>query len=193
MAIDWPAGRLFAEVGLPQEQVSTGCKFVFPEPGAPNALLLARSVVLDIQSCPRPTPWASTERHAAMRNYPCNSPEAAARLVALVLIADGHVSRSEVDTLDLLGAAHDLGLEPDGMPRIVQTLCEDLLLGADASGSLFANIDESALASLMAEVTDPSLRAKVVHLATAVAHADRHLSDGEALVLAAASRHWCTA
>jgi len=128
-----------------------------------------------------------------MRNYPCNSPEAAARLVALVLIADGHVCRSEVDALDQLGAAHALGLEPDGMPQIVQTLCEDLLLGADASGSMMANLDESALAALMAEVTDPSLQAKVVVLATAVARADRHLADGEALVLAAASRHWLAA
>lgn len=125
-----------------------------------------------------------------MRTYPCNSPEAAARLVALVLIADGHVCRSEIDALDQLGAAQELGLEPDAMPKIVQTLCEDLLLGADASGSLVANIDESALASLMAEVTDPSLQAKVVHLATAVAKADHYLADGEVLVLAAASRHW---
>ena len=125
-----------------------------------------------------------------MRNYPCNSPEAAARLVALVLIADGHVCRSEIEALDHCGAEHELGLAPDAMPRILQTLCEDLLLGADASGSLVAHIDESALASLMAEVSDPSLRAKVVRLAMAVAKADRHLADGEALVLEAASRHW---
>ena len=34
-----------------------------------------------------------------MRSYPCNSPQAAARIVALLLIADGHVSRSEMDAL----------------------------------------------------------------------------------------------
>jgi len=125
-----------------------------------------------------------------MRNYPCNSPEAAARLVALVLIADGHVCRSELDALDQLEAARELGLGPNAMARIVQTLCEDLLLGADASGSLVAHLDEGALAALLAEVTDPSLQAKVVILATAVAHADRYLADGEAVMLAAASRHW---
>lgn len=125
-----------------------------------------------------------------MRTYPCNSPEAAAQVVALVLIADGHVCRSEIEALEHLGAAHELGLEPGAMSRIVQTLCEDLLLGADASGSLVANIDDGALASLMAEVTDPLLRTKVVRLATAVANVDRHVADGEALVLEAASRHW---
>ncbi len=128
-----------------------------------------------------------------MRTYPCNSPEAAARLVALVLIADGHVCRSELDALDRFDAARELGLQPDVMPRIVQTLCEDLLLGAYTSGSLLANVDDGALASLMAEVTDPALRDKVLRLANAVAGADRHLAEGEALVLEAASRHWCMA
>lgn len=125
-----------------------------------------------------------------MRTYPCNSPEAAARLVALVLIADGHVCRSEVVMLERLDAARELGLAPDAMPKIIQTLCEDLLLSADASGSMVAHLDESALAALMAEVTDPSLQAKVLELATAVANADHHLADGESLVLIAASRHW---
>lgn len=34
-----------------------------------------------------------------MRSYPANSPEAAARIVALALVADGHVSLIEIDTL----------------------------------------------------------------------------------------------
>lgn len=125
-----------------------------------------------------------------MRTYPCNSPEAAARLVALVLISDGHVCRSEIDALARLDAASELGLARDALPRIIQTLCEDLLLSAYASGSLLGNLDECALAALMAEVSDPTLQAKVIVLASAVAHADRHLADGEALVLAAARRHW---
>ena len=125
-----------------------------------------------------------------MRTYPCNSPEAAARLVALVLIADGHVCRSELDALDHAEAARELGLQPDAMPGIVQTLCEDLLLGAYASGSLLANVDDDALASLMAEVTDPVLRERVLRLAVAVADADQHLAEGEVLVLEAARRHW---
>lgn len=125
-----------------------------------------------------------------MRTYLCNSPEAAARLVALVLIADGHVCRSEIDVLDQLAVARELGLPPDAMPGIIQTLCEDLLLGTDASGSLLANVDDRALACLMAEVTDPVLRGKVLRLAGAVASADRHLADGEVLVIEAARRHW---
>ncbi len=125
-----------------------------------------------------------------MRSFPRNSPEAAARIVALVLIADGHVCRSEFDVLTQLDAAHELGLPPDGLPRAVQTLCEDLLMGSYSGGSLIAQVDESALAALMAEVDDPLLQAKILTLATAAAQADHHLAEGEALVLEAARRYW---
>ncbi len=125
-----------------------------------------------------------------MRAYPRNSPEAAARIVALVLIADGHVCRSEIDALSQLDAPRELGLDPDGLRRIVQTLCEDLLMGDAGSGSMMASVDDSALASLMAEVDEPALQRKVLRLAVAAARADEHLADGETLVLEAARRHW---
>jgi len=78
-----------------------------------------------------------------------------------------------------LGGCASLGLQPDAISGIVQSLCEDLLLGAYASGSLLANVDDGTLASLMAEVTDPVLRGRVLRLAVAVAAADRHLAEGE--------------
>jgi hypothetical protein len=125
-----------------------------------------------------------------MRSYPRNSPEAAARIVALVLIADGHVCRSEFDAFVQLGGPRELGLPSDSLPRILQTLCEDLLMGDPGSGSLLGAVDEAALASLMAEVDDPALQRKVMRIAAAAARADRHLADGEALVLSAARRFW---
>ena len=63
-------------------------------------------------------------------------------------------------------------------------------MGAYAGGSMMAGVDDSAMASLMAEVDEPVLQRKVLRLAVAAARADRHLADGEALVLAAARRHW---
>lgn len=125
-----------------------------------------------------------------MRSFPRNSPEAAARIVALVLIADGHVCRSEFDALSQLSAARELGLADDGMPQAVQSLCEDLLMGAHSDRSLIAQVDDAALTAIMAEVDDPALQAKVLALATAAARADQHLAEGETLVLEAAQRHW---
>jgi tellurite resistance protein len=125
-----------------------------------------------------------------MRSYPHNSPEAAARIVALVLISDGHVCSSEFDILKQLGAERELGLEPQLLPHIVHTLCEELLLGGCATGSLLANVDDSILASLMAEVSDPALQRTVVRLSLAAARADGHIADSETLVLEAARHHW---
>lgn len=124
-----------------------------------------------------------------MRSYPRNSPQAAGRIVALVLIADGHVCRTEFDVLQRLDAAGRLGLAPDELPRIVQQLCEDLLLG-DPMGGGAGRLDEHALAALMAEVDDPALQHLALQLATAAARADAHLAEGEAVILAAARRHW---
>ncbi len=125
-----------------------------------------------------------------MRSYPHNSPEAAARIVALVLISDGHVCSSEFDVLKQLGAERELGLEPHLLPHIVHTLCEELLAGGYENGSLMGNVDDSALASLMAEISDQALRSKVLRLSLAAARADGHLADGEKLVVEAARHHW---
>ncbi|MEI7465185.1 MAG: TerB family tellurite resistance protein [Burkholderiales bacterium] len=125
-----------------------------------------------------------------MRSYPHNSPEAAARIVALVLISDGHVCASEFDILKQLGAERELGLEPHLLPHIVHTLCEELLLGGYETGSLMGNVDDDTLASLMAEISDPALQRTVLRLSLAAARADGHLADGEAIVLEAARKHW---
>lgn len=125
-----------------------------------------------------------------MRSYLCNSPEAAGRIVALVLMSDGHVCRSEIEVLERLGAHERLGLAPGAIPRLVQDLCEDLMSGLCATGSLIDGVDDAMLASFMAEVDDPALRSRVLELAEAISAADSHLADAELTVLAAARRHW---
>jgi uncharacterized tellurite resistance protein B-like protein len=125
-----------------------------------------------------------------MRSYPRNSPEAACRLVGLVMLADGHVCRSELDVLERMGASKTLGLKPGALPILLHTLCEDLLTNADGSGSLLSSIDEHTLACLLAEVDDPALQGEVIRLAQAAVDADGHMAEGEAWVLGSARRHW---
>jgi hypothetical protein len=125
-----------------------------------------------------------------MRSYPRNSPEAAARIVALVLISDGHVCSSEFEILKQLRAERELGLEPQLLPHIVHTLCEELLASGYGAGSLMSHVDDSTLAALMAEISDPVLQRKVLRLSLAAARADGHLADGETVVVEAARRHW---
>ena len=125
-----------------------------------------------------------------MRSYPTNSPEAAARIVALVLISDGHVCLSEVEAVQALQVEHELGLPPGGFAQVVHTLCEDLLMGVRSRGSMMCSVEPAMLTELLAEVDDPVLQAKVLRLACAVADADQHLAEGEARLVAAAHLQW---
>ena len=125
-----------------------------------------------------------------MRHYPKNSPQAAARIVALVLISDGHVCSAEFEAFNQLDGARDLGLEPRDMPAILQTLCEDLLMEGFNGRSILSHVDGGLITSLMAEVDEPQLQSKVLQLAISVVNADKHLSDGEAAMLDAIYRHW---
>ena len=125
-----------------------------------------------------------------MHSYYRNSPEAAARIVALVLISDGHVCRSEVETLKQLGVEPELGLVPGAFAQVVHKLCEDLLMGSYGGVTMMRSVNEATLALLFAEVSEPGLQAKVLRLANAAVEADKHLADAEALMIAAAHKHW---
>ena len=125
-----------------------------------------------------------------MRGYPENSPQAAARIVALAMLADGDLTRLELDALDDIDAHQQLGLQREQMHQVVHTFCDDLLSSVQLSWTDACRIDDDTLGALMAEVTDPRLRTKVLSLCVAVIHADDHVADGESIVLGAAVRHW---
>jgi uncharacterized tellurite resistance protein B-like protein len=125
-----------------------------------------------------------------MRSYPRNSPQAAARVVALTLLADGHLCKAELDVLNHVGAAARLGLTTTELQEVVRDFCEDLLASRGPSWSDACSIDQRTLAGLMAEIDDPELRLTVVQLCVAVAEADDHIADGESVVLVAAVEHW---
>lgn len=125
-----------------------------------------------------------------MRSYPVNSPEAAARIVALTMLADGHLSQNEFDVLHRGGGSATLGLEPDRLHDVLLALCEDLLHGAGLEWSQACKVDPHALSSLMAEIDEPGLRQRVLALCVQVAEADQHVSDGESLLLTQAVEQW---
>ncbi len=125
-----------------------------------------------------------------MRNYPANSPQAAARIVALTMLADGHLSKAELDALERHGGYRQLGLEPEQLHDVVLALCEDLLHSANLAWTDACRIDAYALGRLMQEIDDPQLRRRVFALCAQVAEADAQVSDGESLMLTHAVEHW---
>ena len=125
-----------------------------------------------------------------MRHYPCNSPQASARIVALALLADGDVSTAEFDLLDRLDAPAQLGLGRADLHQVLHAFCEDLLATAHGAWGQACRVDATTLAALMGEIDDPALRLRLLRLCVALVEADGHVAEGESLVLIAAVEHW---
>ena len=125
-----------------------------------------------------------------MRSYPRNSPQAAARIVALALTSDGHVCSSEEHALERLGIARELGLAPAQFAQIVQTMCEDRSVAHMSPELAVDHLDATRFATVIDEIDDPVLRRKVTRLCIAVTIADDHLADGEIALLAAVLNAW---
>jgi hypothetical protein len=90
---------------------------------------------------------------------------------AVLVLSDGSAAQRNTRHKEI---ERTLGLEQGRFGQIIHALCEDLLMGAHGSGGLTGSVDDASLASLMAEVACLPL----------------HLAEPEAVVLAAAHRHW---
>ena len=125
-----------------------------------------------------------------MRSYPTNSPQAAARIIALTVVADRDIAQAEIEWLDRLAVHEQLGLARHEMHALLDTFCEDLLSSGQLPWADTCPVDERTLADLMGEIQDPALRLKLLRLCVDVAEVDAHVDDGESIVLVAAVEHW---
>lgn len=125
-----------------------------------------------------------------MRSYPVDSPEAAARIVAMTLMADSGPGQAEFEVLRRHDAAGQLGLPPQRLYAALRQFCEDLLAGSEHSWSHACRLDEASMAAILDEVQDRQLREKLLALCIAVVEADGRIEDGESSVLSAAVEQW---
>ena len=125
-----------------------------------------------------------------MRSCPKNSPQAAARIVALTVVADGEIGDAEIEYLDRLAVHEQLGLARPALHTLLDTFCEDLLSSEQLKWADACPVDERTLAHLMGEIDDPALRLKLLRLCVELAEVDAHVDDGESSVLVAAVEHW---
>lgn len=125
-----------------------------------------------------------------MRAYHANSSEAAARIVALTMLADGHVCHSEMQALYALHAGERLQLTPPQLHAVLQGLSEDLLASAYPQWGNACQMDERSLQALLAEVSEPALRSTTLALCRQLAQADAHRTSAEERLLARLAQHW---
>lgn len=136
---------------------------------------------------PAPTPL---KKESSMRKYAQNSPQSAARIIALTIVADGDVGKEEFALLDALQVHQQLGLERDSLHEVMDSFCADLLSSNQLAWADACPVDTYTLAELMGEIDDPALRSKVLQLCVKLAEADGQVAEGESIVLSAAVEHW---
>jgi hypothetical protein len=123
-----------------------------------------------------------------MQSYPTDSPEAAARVLAMALVADGHYSMTELKTVDRYDMPRQLGLSTEAFKGVLDQFCLDLLATAD--GQWCAGVPTDVRQQLLSEVRDPELRARLRQHCETIMLSDGHLADGETELLDALAGAW---
>lgn len=125
-----------------------------------------------------------------MRAYPKNSPQAAARIVALTVIADGDIRIQELQLLDSMRVHSALGLDREELLALIDIFCEDLLASNQLAWADACPVDAFTLGKIMGEVDEPDLRRRILGICAQLAACDGNVAEGETAVLKAAAEHW---
>lgn len=125
-----------------------------------------------------------------MRHYPADSPKAAARVIALALLADGAIDPSELATLKHRRTLNRFGLTEKEFDAVIHALCEDLMVYSHRAAAGHLEIGREALRDVLAEVRSARLRKRLLHTVLDIANADGELGGGEAALIACAAECW---
>jgi uncharacterized tellurite resistance protein B-like protein len=115
-----------------------------------------------------------------MRPYPVDSPNAAGRILALMMIVDGNLAGSELAALDRSKILDHIDLDQAEFQRLLQDLCEDLHISTSHGA---VTLDNALIDSLLDEIADPDLRRTLLRAMWSIADADGWLADEEAVLL----------
>jgi len=125
-----------------------------------------------------------------MRRYPTNSPQAAARIVALTVLADGDVATAELDLLARADVQAQLGLDRDALSTVLHDAFDDLEPGARMSMPNTCPVDEFILRDIVGEIEDPALQKRLLRLCIDIANSDGRVDIAECIIISSAMDHW---
>lgn len=117
-----------------------------------------------------------------MHRYPHNSPEAVARVLAMMMVTDGKLHPDEIQVLDRLRIYEIIGISRLGFMKVVHDYCSDLLDSAGGNGRIRL-VDKARIEEVIGLVNDRHLRVLTCGMLLNVINADDHLSEPELAVL----------
>jgi uncharacterized tellurite resistance protein B-like protein len=142
--------------------------------------LRAGRVARDVHAHPRQRLFMPSSE-VSMQHVTADSPEALARVVAMVMVADTELDPREVGVLDELDAFARLGITRGEFMRQARLYCAGLGQRMGARGWLRLS-DVELIDGVLAGVRDPAKRLLVARLAAGVITADGRVQDIERLV-----------
>ena len=125
-----------------------------------------------------------------MRNYPIDSTEAMARIVALALLADGALDHSEAEALEKHELRENMGLPAETLERVLHEFCNDLLQTARAPNIGQIELDPQLVDHLLDDIQSPELQKKALAAIVDIVNADGCLNAGEAILISQAMSRW---
>ncbi len=125
-----------------------------------------------------------------MRRYPTNSPQAAARIVALTVLADGDISNAEFELLAHPEVQAQLGLDRRALATVLHHAYDDLEPNARLSLPNTCPVDEFTLRDILGEIDDPELQKRLLRLCVDIAHSDGAVEIAESIITSSAMEQW---
>lgn len=125
-----------------------------------------------------------------MRQYETDSAQAAARVLALALLADGGLDQAELRSLARTNLVRQLGMSDEAFETVLRNYCHDVLQGTNYIDGMHLRLSSEIMQSLLDDIRDPGLQWMLMGAMREIADANDVISVGEAALLAAAAERW---
>ncbi len=113
-----------------------------------------------------------------MKAYAKNSPEAIARILAMMMITDARLDDREIEILDELRIFDIVGISRAAFSEVVQDYCSELLEAGKVDGKVRL-IDKGRIDAAIDLVDDHRMRVHTCGMMLNIANADGRLDDSE--------------
>ena len=124
-----------------------------------------------------------------MRPYAINSPQAMARVLAMLLVSSDHVGDDEFNQLEALEFYSVLGISHTEFMQILHGYCEDISDEATDDGTIHL-IDRERINSVLDDVSDPKKRVVVAAVALDVIKAGLEIDEAEMILFTHMLEYW---
>jgi uncharacterized tellurite resistance protein B-like protein len=123
-----------------------------------------------------------------LRSYGKNSPEAMARIIAMIMLSDADLGDAEVEMMARLEVYDRIGVNRGTFIRVVKEYFDDLL--KEDTGARVRLIDARRLDEVLDCVDDEKKQTDLAAIMLSLISADGSMNDAELATLRHVLRHW---